>query len=363
MEAGTASSLTETETRRILIDPLIEALGYDLRELDQVRLGWRGGKETPDQQEADYALFIAGQDTPSVIVEAKRFRNPLSKDKHISQALTYAFLNRVPWCILTNGNRIKVFDAFSRKGKDRLLFEPFDIEVLDTDSGISSEQAAWLLGLLSPDSVKSGKIEEYKKTRDACNAVFQDLKDLVNTQDTSLVRLLRKRLKKEYTPKQIINALTRIRVLSDVGIEVQDMIIGIDRGKTRAKRKTAKKGKRKRVPRSELHAHFTKLNTIVCPAKEEGFHETFLGQKQWYAIRIRKARIPYIKYIAIYRTRPISAITHYAEVASIKLCNKPGYKGQGKYIVKIKGEPLEIEPVNIGKVQSPRYMSLDEILR
>jgi len=65
---------------------------------------------------------------------------------------------------------------------------------------------------------------------------------------------------------------------------------------------------------------------VVVPANEEGFQEVFLSQNCWYAIRIGGGKLQQIKYVAGYQTKPISAVTHYAPVASIEL-----YGEEGKY--------------------------------
>ena len=57
-----------------------------------------------------------------------------------------------------------------------------------------------------------------------------------------------------------------------------------------------------------------KRDTIIVPAKKDGFEETFLSEDCWYAIRISGGMLDQIKYIAAYRTQPVSAITHYAPV-------------------------------------------------
>ena len=122
----------------------------------------------------------------------------------------------------------------------------------------------------------------------------------------------------------------------------------------------ARAGKAKETPQSRWAAQ----DTIVCPAREAGFRETFLGENSWYAIRLRAQRIPFIKYIAIYRLAPVSAITHYAAVESIK-----PYKRSGKYIVHLKGKPKKIGPVPLKKAppglarrpQGPMFSTLQRI--
>ena len=109
------------------------------------------------------------------------------------------------------------------------------------------------------------------------------------------------------------------------------------------------------------------FDTIVCPARQEGFESAFLGQRAWWAIRIREMNIPKIRYIAMYRVAPISAITHYAEVDRIE-----PYTGadepEGKYKIFLKGEPKEMEkPIGIGKrvnikPQAPRYTTFESLM-
>ncbi|MBK7844124.1 MAG: hypothetical protein IPJ71_10585 [Bdellovibrionales bacterium] len=100
-------------------------------------------------------------------------------------------------------------------------------------------------------------------------------------------------------------------------------------------------------------------DTIIVPARKEGFDRVFLGENSWYAIRLREERIPQLKYIAGYQVAPISAITHIAEVKEIKL-----YKDTGKYMVVFKGPAKEIKPIKIGsksKVQGPAYCEYEKI--
>jgi hypothetical protein len=105
------------------------------------------------------------------------------------------------------------------------------------------------------------------------------------------------------------------------------------------------------------------LDTVVVPAKEDGFNETFLGEKCWYQIRISTAMLSKIKYIAAYQVAPISAITHVAEVSKIEK-----YKDSEKYILWFKDEAKQINKVVLssktkGKApQAPRYTSYAKLI-
>ena len=115
---------------------------------------------------------------------------------------------------------------------------------------------------------------------------------------------------------------------------------------------------------SEAGKPLEQLDTIVVPANEEGFNETFLGARCWYAIRISSSMIDKIKYIAGYQTAPISAITYYAEVAKIEK-----YEDTEKYIVYFKDRAKKIGPINlvpksrVKAPQAPRYTNFEKLSR
>jgi hypothetical protein len=102
-------------------------------------------------------------------------------------------------------------------------------------------------------------------------------------------------------------------------------------------------------------------DTVIVPAQEDGFQETFVGENRWYAIRIGGGRLKEIKYIAAYRTAPVSAITHYAEVESIE-----SYGDGGKYQLNFKGPAKQIEPIPFGDAKmglmlAPRYANFEKL--
>lgn len=104
------------------------------------------------------------------------------------------------------------------------------------------------------------------------------------------------------------------------------------------------------------------VDTIVVPAKEEGFQKEFLGEDRFYAIKISPVMMDQIKYIAVYRVKPISAITHLAPVASIE-----PWKNTTKYVLNFAAPAREIRPIPFkpgGKLkgfQAPRYTSKAKI--
>jgi hypothetical protein len=114
--------------------------------------------------------------------------------------------------------------------------------------------------------------------------------------------------------------------------------------------------------RAARRARRVRADTIVVPARDEGFETVFLGENQWYAIRIGAAIKNQIKYIAAYRIAPIQAITHLAKVQEIK-----PYKDTGKYQVIFDGAAEQIGPIKLKEgeagPQGPFYVEREKLLK
>ena len=113
---------------------------------------------------------------------------------------------------------------------------------------------------------------------------------------------------------------------------------------------------------SVVSSAVTSFDTIVVPARVEGFNETFLGENSWYAIRIAGSKLSQIKYIAAYVSQPLSQITHYAKVQSIE-----EYGEEGKFKLNFAEPAMKVGPIPFGNapsggMQSPRYTSLQKLL-
>lgn len=115
-----------------------------------------------------------------------------------------------------------------------------------------------------------------------------------------------------------------------------------------------------RAPVSTLSGQ---LDTVVVPAKEEGFQEVFLGENAWYAIRIAGGMRPKLKFIAAYRSAPKSAITHIAAIDHIE-----PYGDGGKYKVVFSApataleKPIPFGEASSGSMQSLRYTTHEKLM-
>lgn len=106
----------------------------------------------------------------------------------------------------------------------------------------------------------------------------------------------------------------------------------------------------------------SEIDTVVVPAREDGFQETFLGENRWWAVRIHPSMASQIRYIAAYRIAPTSAITHWAPVRSIE-----PWKDTGKVVVNFSEPAKETGPIRLVKgghvkaLQNLRYTSFEKL--
>lgn len=106
------------------------------------------------------------------------------------------------------------------------------------------------------------------------------------------------------------------------------------------------------------------IDTVVVPAREDGFQDTFLKENRWYAVRIHGAIRPQIKYIAAYQVAPQSAITYVAPVSSIE-----PWDNTKKFVVNFAEPARPIGPIPLlkhGKVKAPqnlRYTNYEQLVK
>jgi hypothetical protein len=113
-----------------------------------------------------------------------------------------------------------------------------------------------------------------------------------------------------------------------------------------------------RAARRERRAE---CDTVVVPARDDGFEDVFLGENKWQAIRIGAAMKDRVKYIAAYRVAPISAVTHLAKVKEIK-----PFRDTGKYQLVFDGAAESIKPVKLADGEAapraPFYAKKEKLL-
>lgn len=194
-------SIGEQNTKAILIDPIISALGWNLADWDEV---CREYKSKPQDNPVDYALL--SNRTPRLFVEAKDLNASLGDRKWISQIVGYATVVGVKWCVLTNGDEYRFYNAHAPVDVEKKLFRTVCVSDSSQDS-----YTIETLDLLSKDKMGQDLIGQYWREHFVDREVEQALRDLLENDDANLVRLIRKR-SPELAPAEIRDSLERASI-------------------------------------------------------------------------------------------------------------------------------------------------------
>jgi len=189
--------LTESDTIRVLILPVLEALGWDLQDVEEVRSEYRhASADNP----VDYALFLHA--TPALFVEAKALGVSLDERKPLLQTLNYANAAGVDWCVLTNGAEWRIYKVHAPVEAQEKLFLTVRLGV----TGTELDPIAATLSLLSRDRMRARAIDalwsEWRVDREV-----ERVLDAI-TEDESFIRLIAKRTD-GITPGEVRSSLKR----------------------------------------------------------------------------------------------------------------------------------------------------------
>ena len=143
---GKLAGMSEEDTKRAFIEPLFEALGWDVHNPEEV---WENRSQAGGKR-PDYAFRIDG--VVRFFLEAKEAHAELSEPE-AWQAINYSYNNSVPWALLTNFRELAIYNAnWKAKGSEDSRF--LRIEVSDY---IGSFDDLWLL---SKEGMVSGEMEK-----------------------------------------------------------------------------------------------------------------------------------------------------------------------------------------------------------
>jgi hypothetical protein len=174
--------ISEQDTKRILITPAVEALGWDILDIDEVRNEYR--HNTADNP-VDYALFL--NRSPVLFVEAKPLGHGLDDRKWIVQTINYANAAGVDWCVLTNGAEWRIYKVHAQVEADQKLFTAVKI-----DAPSALDDAVRVLSLLNRDSMRARAIDELWQAWHVDRQVQTALEQTL--QDDAFANLIRKRV-------------------------------------------------------------------------------------------------------------------------------------------------------------------------
>ena len=195
--------LGEQNTKAMLIGPVLEALGWDIRDWDEVHREYRGkSADSP----VDYALKIMR--TPRLFLEAKGLGEDLSDRKWVAQVLGYATVAGVEWCVLTDGDEWRFYNSTAAVDAEEKLFRRVRLS-----DGNHDDAMATLL-LLARDNIEGNLLEPLWAIHFVDRQVKQVVLEMFESKEKGLARLIRSKLPK-LQPKQIMASLGRLEVRLD----------------------------------------------------------------------------------------------------------------------------------------------------
>jgi predicted type IV restriction endonuclease len=175
-----AAFLNEANTKARVIQPLLEILGWNIREDNEVILEYpvRMGSGTGN---VDYALQL--NDVPVVFVEAKGMDTRIT-DNMMHQAISYGKVEDVPWCIITNGWEWIILNSKWGKTPDQCRFATFSMDELTEKRN--------LLNLLEKQNVEQGKLDDEGRRIRKLSSTFTRVKANWKRISDDIAKVLRK---------------------------------------------------------------------------------------------------------------------------------------------------------------------------
>ena len=210
----------EANTKKNFIEPIIEALGWNLRNFEEVDMEYRGtiGGRGPDKP-VDYALFIAG--SAALFVEAKPLDESLDDKRWIDQTLNYANVSGVRWCVLTNGLEYRIYKTHEPVVAVKKLFR--SVMIGRDDANV----IAATLSLLRKEEMKESSLDRLWRTEVSDRCVREAAEQLL-AGDERFVKLLQKviaerdegpeRKAEDLDRKAILQSLNRLRPRFEEGL-------------------------------------------------------------------------------------------------------------------------------------------------
>lgn len=279
---------SEANTKRRIIEPLLEILGWDTCS-NEVVLEYpvKIGSTT---RYVDYALML--ENKPVVFVEAKAFDVTLSYDDS-AQIISYGRIEDVQWVILTNGRNLKVFDTEEGKNEDECL-------VIEIDLKESPMRADYLI-LLSRESILSGEIEAAAKRLAATkNAIFnlkQKQQEIAKDFKKALLKVTGTETEKRV---EAISKQLAVQAVQLFEKQVQTVPGHIPTEEVPS------------ITRKEL-ATKSPGEVVLFPSRIEGV-EFLKKYNAWGFVTMSRKHVPYF---ALYVGKPESSVLYFGEIESI----------------------------------------------
>jgi len=318
-----SSGGNEANTKALLIEPLLSALGWDTADLDQVEREYR----VFDGTALDYALKIDA--APSLFLEAKAIGKKLDDKSFVSQTVNYANNEGVVWCVLTNGINYRVYKTNEPVGmEEKLLFE---IDLGEARNGASAE-VAHSLDLISRGALVNGKLEAWGDQVFTDKRIRSALVSLAGSPPPGLISMVDEIAgKPEISPERIQQSLARILDIGDG--PTPSVQKGVPAGTQAPTRAGAKKefsldhhvaGKPAAMVDlfEQIDEFGRSLGADVSRRMRKQYVGYFTGKRSFFTVEIQRQRL------IVYLGLDPSAVSHWNEKA-MRDVRKIGHFGMG----------------------------------
>ncbi|MFH1011025.1 MAG: DUF5655 domain-containing protein [bacterium] len=234
--------MKEAQTRATIIDPILEALGWDVRDPDEVELE----HQTVDGKAVDYGLKINRK--PVLLIEAKPLNDALDDVKAITQIVGYAANAGIASCILANGVKWRVYRSMEKcAAPDKLMFE-VSLDPRESE-GLSAQQLAEQMWRFSREEMAKGTLDAMGEQIFVDGNVRKALDEILQNPPRLLLKAIKEAANDEsLTPLKIKESLARIwtRSTGEPLRQLPASAESLDQRRSEAATKAKKIGKGKR---------------------------------------------------------------------------------------------------------------------
>lgn len=205
LERAERGPMNESNTKVLLVEPVLQALGWDTTNLDCVTREHK----VYDGTFLDYALLAGGRRV--LFVEAKAWGSTLSDPRWMAQTVNYANNEGVVWCVLSDGVGYRVYKTNEPVDMARKLV--FEVDLREYADDEKRAGVLRSLQLLSQESVVAGRLDSLGSRLFDEARIRKALEELFSEAPNRFVTLIREQLpegERRLTPSEIREVLKRI---------------------------------------------------------------------------------------------------------------------------------------------------------
>jgi len=234
-EAYFAPNIKEDHVRQSLIDPLFEALGWDVHNKDRIAPKYRevipeDSVEVDGHQRAPDYAFCVGEN-PKFYAEAKKCTVNISADPNPARQLRgYGFSGKLPLSILTNFDELGVYDCTQRP---RLGDKASHGRILELQYQEYPDRWREVWDVFSREAVWTGAFDQYaasKRKRGTAEVDVEFLREMEGWRDAMARNMA---LRNQNLPSDDLNAVVQLtidrvvflRMAEDRGFEPYEQLL------------------------------------------------------------------------------------------------------------------------------------------